>query len=111
MSDTVGLANPGDISYIFNQLIPEFKDINIGAHFHSATDNWEEKIQAAYNSGCLRYDSAINGIGGCPMAEDVLVGNIATENILYWCQQNNIELNINLEAFAKARKMAGRIFI
>ncbi len=111
MSDTVGLANPGDISYIFNQLIPEFKDINIGAHFHSAPDQWEEKIQAAYNSGCMRYDSAINGIGGCPMAEDVLVGNIATENILYWCQQNNIDLNINMEAFAKARKMASRIFI
>lgn len=110
MSDTVGVAKPGNISYIFDQLIPEFKDIQIGAHFHSTPDKWEEKIQAAYSSGCLRYDSALRGIGGCPMAEDELVGNIATENIIGWCEKNNIPLKLNREAFAEAWQIAGRIF-
>ncbi len=111
MADTVGVADPGNISYIFNNLTPEFKGINIGAHFHSAPDKWEEKIDAAYNAGCLRYDSAIKGIGGCPMAEDDLVGNIATENIINWCEGKNIPLNINKKAFAEAWEMAGRVFI
>ncbi len=111
MADTVGVADPGNITYIYNHLIPEFKDINIGAHFHSAPDKWEEKIQAAYNAGCLRYDSAIRGIGGCPMAEDDLVGNIATEHIVSWCERNNVPLNLNKAAFSEAWEMAGRIFI
>ncbi|MFI5195802.1 MAG: hydroxymethylglutaryl-CoA lyase [Chitinophagales bacterium] len=110
MADTVGVADPANITYIFNHLIPEFKDVHIGAHFHSAPDKWEEKIHAAYNAGCLRYDSAMKGIGGCPMAEDELVGNIATENIISWCDQNNIPLKINKQAFAEAWQMAGRIF-
>lgn len=111
MADTVGVADPGNITYIYNSLIPEFKDINIGAHFHSIPDKWEEKIQAAYNAGCLRYDSAMKGIGGCPMAEDELVGNIATENIVSWCEQNMIPLKLNKQAFADAWQMAGSIFI
>lgn len=110
MADTVGVAQPDNISYIFNDLIPEFKDINIGAHFHSAPDKWEEKMEAAYKAGCLRYDSALKGIGGCPMAEDKLVGNMATENIISWCGQKDIPLNINPEAFSLAWEMAGRIF-
>ncbi len=110
MSDTVGVAEPGNITYIFKHLIPEFKDINIGAHFHSAPGKWEEKIQAAYAAGCLRFDSAMKGIGGCPMAEDELVGNIATENIVSFCEQNSIPLNINKEAFSEAFQMAGSIF-
>ena len=111
MADTVGVAEPGNIDYIFKSLIPEFKDINIGAHFHSSPDKWEEKVQAAYNAGCLRYDSAMKGIGGCPMAEDELVGNIATENLVRWCEQNNLPLKIDKEAFAEAWQMAGRIFV
>ncbi|MES2703579.1 MAG: hydroxymethylglutaryl-CoA lyase [Bacteroidota bacterium] len=111
MSDTVGVARPENIQYIFDHLIPEFKDISIGAHFHSSIDTWQEKLQAAYASGCLRYDSAMKGIGGCPMAEDKLVGNIATENVVYWCEQNNIPLQLNKDAFAEAILMAGRIFV
>ena len=111
MADTVGVADPGNISYIYNHLVPEFKNINIGAHFHSTVDKWQEKIQAAYNAGCLRYDSAMKGIGGCPMAEDELVGNIATENIVSWCEQDNIPLKLNMLAFAEAWTMAGRIFV
>jgi len=111
MADTVGVADPQNISYIFNSLIPEFRDINIGAHFHSAPGKWEEKIRAAYNAGCMRYDSAIKGIGGCPMAEDDLVANVATENIVSWCERNNIPLNLNKEAFAEAMQVANGIFI
>ena len=111
MSDTVGVAKPDTIAYIFDHLVPAFKEVHIGAHFHSTPDKWEEKIQTAYNSGCLRFDSAMMGIGGCPMAEDELVGNIATENMLYWCDKNKIELNINREAFSEAMIMASGIFI
>lgn len=110
MSDTVGVAKPDNISYIFKHLIPEFKDISIGAHFHSTADKWEEKIQAAYHAGCRRYDSAMKGIGGCPMAEDELVGNIATENLISWCGVQNIPLRINKAAFAEAWELAGRVF-
>ena len=111
MADTVGVAKPDTIDYIYKHLIPEFKDISIGAHFHSTADKWEEKIQAAYNNGCLRFDSAMKGIGGCPMAEDELVGNIATENIVAWCDQNNIPLLLDRAAFATAFEMAARIFV
>jgi hydroxymethylglutaryl-CoA lyase len=111
MSDTVGVATPANITYVFNSLIPEFTDINIGAHFHSVADKWEEKIQAAYFAGCTRFDSAIKGIGGCPMAEDELVGNIATENIINWCEQHNMPLTLNKEAFDTAWDIAARIFI
>jgi hydroxymethylglutaryl-CoA lyase len=111
MSDTVGVAQPDNIAYIFNSLVPEFKDMEIGAHFHSTPFTWREKIQSAYDSGCLRFDSAIKGIGGCPMAKDELVGNMATENIINWCDENNIALNINREAFNDAMMMASGIFI
>lgn len=111
MSDTVGLAKPANIEYIFKSLVPEFKDVQIGAHFHSTPDKWEEKIQTAYDNGCLRFDSALKGIGGCPMAEDELVGNIATENIVDWCERSNIQLNINKEAFRDAMLMASEVFI
>ncbi len=111
MADTVGLADTQKIKYIFDRLIPECKDVNIGAHFHSAPDKWEEKIQAAYDAGCMRYDSAMRGIGGCPMAEDDLVGNIATEKLLGWCDNNKIPLKIDKEAFVDAWQMAARIFI
>ena len=111
MSDTVGVAKPENIEYIFKSLVPEFKDVNIGAHFHSTPDKWEEKIQTAFSNGCMRFDSAMKGIGGCPMAEDELVGNIATENIVDWCGRNNIELKINKEAFNDAMLLASGIFI
>lgn len=111
MSDTVGVAKPDNIEYIFKTLVPEFKDVHIGAHFHSTADTWQEKIQTAYDNGCLRFDSAMKGIGGCPMAEDELVGNIATENIVQWAAGKDIKLNINTEAFNKAWMMAAEIFV
>jgi hydroxymethylglutaryl-CoA lyase len=111
MSDTVGVAKPDNIAYIYKSLVPEFKDLHIGAHFHSTIFTWEEKIQTAYDNGCLRFDSAINGIGGCPMAEDELVGNIATENIIGWADAKGLPLNINREAFSQSMQIANEIFI
>lgn len=111
MADTVGVAQPATIEYIYKHLVTEFKDIHIGAHFHSTPDTWKEKIQAAYDNGCVRFDSALKGIGGCPMAEDELVGNIATENIIDWCNNNNIPLGLDKQAFATAWQIAGEIFI
>lgn len=110
MSDTVGVAQPETIAYIFKNLVPEFKDLSIGAHFHSAPNNWEEKLQSAYDNGCIRFDSAMRGIGGCPMAKDDLVGNMATENILAWCDKHKMQLNINNDAFFEAYKIATEIF-
>jgi hydroxymethylglutaryl-CoA lyase len=111
MSDTVGVAKPDTIEYIFKSLVPEFKDMAIGAHFHSTFDTWEEKVDTAYKNGCVRLDSAMKGIGGCPMAEDELVGNIATEQVVSWCDRNNIQLEIDRERFEEALMMASRIFI
>lgn len=111
MSDTVGVAKPDNIEYIFKTLVPEFKNVHIGAHFHSTADTWEEKIQTAYDNGCVRFDSAMKGIGGCPMAEDELVGNIATENIVQWAGNKNIPLKLNTDAFNKAWMMAAEIFV
>jgi len=111
MADTVGVAKPDTISYIYKKLVPEFKDLNIGAHFHSTSDTWEEKIQTAYNEGCVRFDTSIKGIGGCPMAEDELVGNIATENLVGWCDKNHIPLQLNREALMTAMQMAATVFI
>lgn len=111
MADTVGVAKPDTIEYIFKHLIPEFPNTNIGAHFHSTSTQWREKLNAAYANGCRMFDSSINGIGGCPMANDDLVGNIATENLLYWSRENRIELNINQDAFAEAMLMAGEVFV
>lgn len=111
MADTVGVANPETIRYIYSNLVPEFPGVEIGAHFHSAPDSWEEKIQAAYDTGCLRFDSSIKGIGGCPMAEDELVGNIATENLLQWAGMKNIPVQLDREAFAASLQMANEIFV
>ncbi len=110
MADTVGVANNESIRYVYSRLIPEFPDVQIGAHFHSAPDAWEEKIQAAYESGCTRFDSSLKGIGGCPMAEDELVGNIATENVIQWAGQYNVPLTLDREALFQALLMANEIF-
>ena len=111
MADTVGLAKPDTIEYIFSNLVPAFKEVTIGAHFHSTAEKWEEKINTAYNSGCRSFDSAMKGIGGCPMAEDELVGNIATENIVNWAEGKNIPLQLNKEAFRVAWEKAAEIFM
>lgn len=111
LADTVGVAKPETIKYLFDNLIPAFKDVTIGAHFHSNMETWEEKIQSAYDSGCRSFDSAMRGIGGCPMAEDELVGNIATEKLVRWTELNNIGTKLNKEAFDAAWLKAAQIFL
>jgi len=82
LSDTVGVATPESITYLFKNLIPKYPNLEFGAHLHTTPDTWQEKVDAAYNAGCRRFDGAILGYGGCPMAADELVGNMAMENLL-----------------------------
>jgi len=110
LSDTVGIANPKSIAYIFSHLIPEYEGIEFGAHLHTQAHNWEEKLQAAYTAGCRRFDAAIRGYGGCPMAKDDLTGNMATENLLYFLDQLKAEVGIDRTAFEKAMAMALKVF-
>lgn len=110
ISDTIGVANVNSIQYIFNNLIPHYPEIEFGAHLHTAPHNWEEKVHAAYESGCRRYDVCIRGYGGCPMAKDDLIGNMPSEQVLYYMAQNNIELGIDHKAFNVAMGMVESIF-
>ncbi len=82
LSDTVGTSNPENISYIFSNLIPQYPKVKFGAHLHTTPTTWYEKVDAAYQAGCKRFDGAIQGFGGCPMAKDELTGNMPTEKLL-----------------------------
>jgi len=82
LADTIGIANPESIRYLYSNLIPNYPKLTFGGHFHTTADSWLEKIEAAYSAGCRRFDGAILGYGGCPMAQDDLVGNMPTENLL-----------------------------
>jgi hydroxymethylglutaryl-CoA lyase len=111
LADTVGVSNPENITHLFSHLIPEIRTVEFGAHLHSRPDSWEEKINAAYRSGCMRFDSAINGIGGCPMAKDELVGNIATEKVIAFFEKEKATLALDMEIFSQAMSVAKETFI
>ncbi|MDQ3048987.1 MAG: hydroxymethylglutaryl-CoA lyase [Bacteroidota bacterium] len=110
LSDTIGVSNPKNISYLFSNLVPEFPGIEIGAHLHTTPDTWEEKVHAAYSSGCRRFDSAIKGYGGCPMATDKLTGNMPTEQMLRYFNKHNIVTGIDENAFAEAMQLSASVF-
>jgi hydroxymethylglutaryl-CoA lyase len=110
LSDTVGVSTPLSISYLFSRLIPTYPQLQFGAHLHTQPHNWREKIHAAYISGCTRYDSAMKGFGGCPMAKDDLTGNMATENIISYFSENNEVLNVDFQQFIRALSMANDVF-
>lgn len=110
LSDTIGIADPKSISYIFSELIPQLPHIEFGAHLHTTPDTWEEKMEAAWQSGCRRFDGAIKGLGGCPMATDKLTGNMPTENMIDFLQKKGIETNVNLVEFQKSMLMANTVF-
>lgn len=110
LADTIGVSNPDNISRLFSILIPAFPNIEWGAHLHTTKDCWKEKIEAAYISGCTRFDSAIKGLGGCPMANDDLVGNIPTEKLLSFAQEKKIKTGVNTLAFESAYNKAIDIF-
>ena len=88
LSDTIGISNPDNITPLFTTLIKEYPLIEFGAHFHTTTENWREKIESAYESGCKRFDGALQGYGGCPMAKDKLVGNMPTEKLITYFSQD-----------------------
>jgi hydroxymethylglutaryl-CoA lyase len=111
LSDTIGVSNPEKIDGIFSTLIPEFPNVEFGAHLHSTPETRMEKINAAYNAGCKRFDGAIKGYGGCPMAADDLVGNMATEDLLDFASTNKIELGLDLEALDAATSISNEVFL
>ncbi|MCB0444079.1 MAG: hydroxymethylglutaryl-CoA lyase [Gelidibacter sp.] len=109
LSDTIGSSNPENIAYLFSHLIPKYPTIEFGAHLHTTPATWHEKVDAAYKAGCKRFDGAIQGFGGCPMAKDELTGNMPTEKLLsyFTSQQNN---NLNAMSFESAYNEATKIF-
>jgi hydroxymethylglutaryl-CoA lyase len=110
LSDTVGSSTPDVISYLFSNLIPKYPEIEFGAHLHTTPDKWFEKIDAAYHAGCRRYDGAIQGFGGCPMAKDDLTGNMPTEKLLSYFTANKEITNLNPLSFESAYNEASKLF-
>ncbi|MFN8286456.1 MAG: hydroxymethylglutaryl-CoA lyase [Chitinophagales bacterium] len=110
LSDTVGVGGPDNIKYLFSTLIPAFPQLEIGAHLHTAPHNWKVKIDAAYQNGCRRFDAAIKGYGGCPMAKDELIGNMPTENLLNYFATEQLYNHFNVEVFEEALRMANHVF-
>jgi hydroxymethylglutaryl-CoA lyase len=110
LSDTIGCANPSDIRSLFPILQNELPQVEFGAHFHTVREKATAVIEAAYEAGCRRFDTAIKGFGGCPMAKDELTGNLATEQLLTWMQEHQIETGLDMEAFQKAFLESNTIF-
>jgi hydroxymethylglutaryl-CoA lyase len=111
LADTVGLATPEQIESTTKFLIQSMPNVEVGVHLHSTPINWKQKTEAAFNAGCLRFDGAINGIGGCPMAGDNLVGNMNTNLMIDFFHEKEIPLNLNSSKLADAVQIATEIFI
>jgi len=109
LSDTVGTSNPETIDYLFSNLIPKYPSIEFGAHLHTTPSTWFEKVDAAYKAGCKRFDGAIQGFGGCPMAKDELTGNMPTEKVLSYFTTKKVN-NLNPMSFESAYNEATKIF-
>ena len=110
LSDTVGTSTPEIISYLFSNLIPKYPNIEFGAHLHTTPDKWFEKVDAAYKAGCLRFDGAIQGFGGCPMATDQLTGNMPTEKLLSYFTAEKQNTNTSPMSFESAYNEATKLF-
>ena len=110
LSDTVGVAQPTDINSMFNALIPALPNIEFGAHLHCNPDNWKVKTQAAWDAGCRRFDGAIKGYGGCPMAEDELVGNLQMEVFVKYLEERGIRTGVDREWLDRSVLEAGEVF-
>lgn len=109
LSDTIGSSNPESIHYLFSNLIPKYTNIEFGAHLHTTPATWFEKVDAAYKAGCMRFDGAIQGFGGCPMAKDELTGNMPTEKLLSYFTSKKCN-NLNALSFESAHNEASKIF-
>lgn len=110
LSDTIGIATPEQIKSIYPQLCAQFPKTEFGVHLHSTPDTWHAKVEAAYQSGCKRFDSALKGYGGCPMAKDDLKGNIATENLISYLESQNAISGLNLDKLKEALDYSVRVF-
>ncbi|WP_410016835.1 hydroxymethylglutaryl-CoA lyase [Tenacibaculum sp. HL-MS23] len=110
LSDTVGSSTPKDIDYLFSNLIPSYPQIEFGAHLHTTPTKWHEKVDAAFKAGCHRFDGAIKGYGGCPMAKDDLTGNMPTEKLLSYFTANKVTTNIKPMSFESAYNKALEVF-
>jgi len=110
LSDTVGTSTPDIIDYLFSNLIPKYPQVEFGAHLHTTPTKWYEKIDAAYKAGCQRFDGAIQGFGGCPMAKDELTGNMPTEKMYSYFNTKKQNTNIRMGSFEAAFNSASKIF-
>ena len=110
LSDTIGSSTPEIIDYLFANLIPKYPHIEFGAHLHTTPSTWYEKVDAAYKAGCTRFDGAIQGFGGCPMAKDELTGNMPTEKVLSYFTSEKANTNVDPMSFEAAFNKASDIF-
>ncbi|UXE66839.1 MAG: hydroxymethylglutaryl-CoA lyase [Chryseotalea sp. WA131a] len=110
LADTIGVSQPEQIENLYSLAVKNFPSIEFGAHLHSSSQKAWEKIAAAYQAGCQRFDGALKGFGGCPMAEDELVGNLATETILSFLDSKQAAPDLNRDAFSEAMKIADDVF-
>lgn len=110
ISDTIGAATPEEITFLFTTVLEQFPTLEIGAHLHSNPATALKKVEAAFKSGCKRFDGAIRGFGGCPMANDALVGNLATETIYEYLLRQGVQTGIHADELAKAMGLADEIF-
>lgn len=110
LSDTVGTSDPETIDYLFSHLIPAYPNIEFGAHLHTTPTKWHEKVEAAYKAGCRRFDGAVQGFGGCPMAKDELTGNMPTEKLLSYLTAQKADSNVNWMVFEAAYNKATELF-
>ncbi len=110
LSDTVGTSTPEIIDYLYANLIPKYPEIEFGAHLHTTPTTWFEKVDAAYKAGCKRFDGAIQGFGGCPMAKDELTGNMPTERMVSYFTSVNADTNIRTLSFESSHNEATKIF-
>ena len=110
LSDTVGTSSPETINYLYSNLIPKYPKVEFGAHLHTTPTKWKEKIDAAFKSGCRRFDGAVQGFGGCPMAKDELTGNMPTEKMLSYFTTEKVETGVNWLDFEAAYNKALELF-
>lgn len=110
LSDTVGTSTPEVIDYLFANLIPKYPEIEFGAHLHTTPTKWHEKVDAAYKAGCRRFDGAVQGFGGCPMAKDELTGNMPTEKMLSYFNAEKVDTGVNWLVFEAAYNKASELF-
>lgn len=110
LADTIGVSEPGNIKYMFEALIPSFPKVEFGAHLHTTPQTWSEKTEAAWKAGCRRFDGALKGYGGCPMAKDELTGNMPTEKMIEWFNSQGINHGIDHAALQQSLDFSSSIF-